>query len=367
MILHLKRKSLQSRIGDDNVLATINFIIPNSLAHLGKLDDAMKYAQDGLDFARRKNDRIAEARSLTALGLVALEVEGPSAAYEYQKEALAIAKNEKDRLLEAAILENIANAVGLSQGDYHAAQDYFEQAMRIYSEYGNLTGKGHVIANLGWVAGILGDYSAAMNYYEQALTISRQLGSRMETMITYVNLSSTASAQGLVNDALKWAQTALDLSTRIGDTISEAWAYYCLGLAELIGQQFDKAVISYKKSIEIRTALNAFPLIIESRAGLVDAYWGLGDQVSAEKEAEQIIQYMEKDKSFEGAEEPLRIYLALYNHLVKQKDPRATVVLQNAKQLLDAQVSKLRSDEARRMFVQNVPWRRAIHEIVAQG
>ena len=52
---------------------------------------------------------------------------------------------------------------------------------------------------------------------------------------------------------------------------------------------------------------------------------------------------------------------------MKQKDPRATVVLQNAKQLLGAQVSKLRSDEARRMFVQNVPWRRAIYELADQG
>ena len=358
-----KVKELAEQIGDDNVLVAINFIIPNSLAHLGKLNEAMKYAQGGLDFARRKNDHLAEARSLTTLGLVALEVDGPTAAYEYQKQALEIARNEKDRILEATILENIANAVGLSQGDYHAAHDYFEQAMLIYTEYGNLSGKGHVMANLGWVAGILGDYSAAMNYYEQALTTSRQLGSRMETMVTYVNLSSTASAQSLVSDALKWAQTALDLSTKLGDTIGEAWAYYCLGLAELIGQQFDKSVLSYKKSIEIRTALNAFPLIVESRAGLVDAYWGLGDQLSAEEEAEKIIQYMEKDRSFEGAEEPLRIYLALYNHLIKRKDPRVTVVLQNAKQLLNTQVSKLRSDEARRMFVQNVPWRRAIHEL----
>ena len=109
--------------------------------------------------------------------------------------------------------------------------------------------------------------------------------------------------------------------------------------------------------------MNAFPLIVESRAGLVDAYWGLDDQLSAEEEAGKIIQYMEKDRSFEGAEDPLRIYLALYNHLIKQEDTRATVVLQNAKQLLDTQVSKLRSDEARRMFVQNVPWRRAINEL----
>jgi len=272
----------------------------------------------------------------------------------------------KDRILEATVLENIANAVGLSQGDFHAAHDYFEQAMLIYGEYGNLSGKGHVMVNLGWVASIVGDYAAAMNYYEQALVISRQLDSRMETMFTYINLSSAASAQNLMGDALKWAQTAHKLSLKIGDKIGEAWAFYCQGLAELLGRQFEKAIASFTKSVEIRTVLNALSLIAESRAGLVNAYWGLGDQVSAQKEAEKIIQHMEKDKSFEGAEEPLRIYLAVYNHLSKQKDPRAGVVLQNAKQLLNAQVSKLKSDQARRMFVENVPWRRAINELSVQ-
>jgi len=35
--------------------------------------------------------------------------------------------------------------------------------------------------------------------------------------------------------------------------------------------------------------------------------------------------------------------------------------LQNAIQLLNTQVSKLRSEDARRMYVENVPWR---HEIL---
>jgi hypothetical protein len=31
-------------------------------------------------------------------------------------------------------------------------------------------------------------------------------------------------------------------------------------------------------------------------------------------------------------------------------------------ELMSGQVSKLRSDEARRMFVENVPWRRALQQ-----
>lgn len=363
----LKARTLAEKIGEDNILFAVNLVIPNAYAHIGRLEDAVKFAQAGLDFSRVKKDKAAEAQSLTVLGLVTLEVDGPSAAFNYQMAALEISRMKHNRIMEAKILENLANTVGLAQGDFHGARDYFEQTMQIYGEYGDLSGKGHVMVNLGWVAGMLGDYTAGLSYYEQALVILRQMGSRMEEMFTFVNMSVAASAQVRVDDARTWAQTALELSLKIGDPIGEGWAYYCLGLAELQAEQFTNAISYFSKSIDIRVALKAFPLIAESQAGLLNSYIGIGDQVSAQKISEIIIQYMEKDQVFEGAEEPLRIYLALYNYLEKQKDPRALIVLQNAKQLLSTQVSKLRSNEAQLMFVENVPWRRMIAQAVQEN
>jgi hypothetical protein len=80
-----------------------------------------------------------------------------------------------------------------------------------------------------------------------------------------------------------------------------------------------------------------------------------------------VLEYMNTDKTFEGAEEPLRMLLTVYQGLQEIKDPRAAIVLQNAIQLLNAQVSKLSSEEARRMYVENVPWRRAITLIAEEN
>jgi hypothetical protein len=121
-------------------------------------------------------------------------------------------------------------------------------------------------------------------------------------------------------------------------------------------------VNAFLRSIEIRAETNAAILIIESRGGLCEAYLGMQEQAAAEKEAEFVFQSMENDPSFEGAEEPLRIYLSLLTYLEKIKDPRAAAVLQNAIGLMNGQVLKLRSDESRRMFVENVPWRRALQQ-----
>ena len=102
--------------------------------------------------------------------------------------------------------------------------------------------------------------------------------------------------------------------------------------------------------------------MIEARAGLALAYAGVKNQEAAIKEAEEILKYMGKNKTFEGAEEPLRVYHSLYTILKERKEPRAKSVLENANKLLDRQVANLHSEEAQRIFVDNVPWRRALRQ-----
>ena len=348
---------------DNETLLATYLVLPNSLLRVGRADEALQYAKEGLKFAQGINNRSGEGSALSILGLVSLETENPTIAMEYQKQALIIAQELNDRYLEAKVLNNLANTVWLSQGDFSTARSYFEQAYSISHELGNLNGKGITLSNLGWLTGILGDYPAAINYYEQALTILRGIGNRSQEIYTCINLSATAGGQGNAQEAVKWAQDALELSTKLGDQTGDAWAYFYLGYAYLLKDEFKEAVQSFLKSIEIRLEIKAPVLVIEARAGLIRTYLRMGDQVSAQIEAEHVLQYMDRNRSFEGAEEPLRIFLAVYQALEKTKDARVSVVIQNAMQLLNAQVSKLNSEEARHMYVENVPWRRAIRQI----
>ena len=280
----------------------------------------------------------------------------------YQEQALVIAREIKNKYLEAMTLNNLANTVGLSQGDFFTAKNYFEQAYSISRELGNLNGNGIALLNLGWLTGILGDYPAAISCYEQALSIFREIGVRSQEMLVYINISAVMGAQGDADNSLKWAKQALELSTGIDDPSGEGWAYFYLGYAHLLNKKYTDSADAFLTSIQIRTALNADILAVEARAGLIHVYLEIGDQVLADNEAEQVLQYMENNMSFEGAEEPLRIFLAVHQVLEKKEDPRAHVVLQNAIQLLNTQVSKLPSEEARRMYVENVPWRRAVQK-----
>ncbi|MBK8823314.1 MAG: tetratricopeptide repeat protein [Anaerolineales bacterium] len=360
----LRAKDFAEAAHDDDLLLAIYLVLPNAFLRTGKGSDALQYAKDALAFAVKTKTRRGEGSTLTSLGLVSLETENPTIAMQYHEQALAIAREVKDRYLEAKALNNLANTVGLSQGDFSTARDYFEQAYFIFQELGYVSGKGLALTNLGWLTGLLGDYSASTAYHEQTLIISREIGNRSMEMCTYINLSAAAGGQGHAQDALKWAQKALEFSTKTGDRLGDSWAYFYLGYACILNAKYDDAVQMFLKSIEIRLEINTPVLIAESHAGLINAYLKTGNEVLAQKEAEQVLQYMQINPQFEGAEEPLRIYLAVFQVLDKTKDLRSNVVLQNAKQLLNTQVSKLRSEEARRMYVENVPWRRDLYKLI---
>ena len=350
---------------DDATLLATYMVMQTALLHTGQTGEAMRQARSALGFAKQIHDRRGESVALTMLGLIAVESEGPATARLYHEQALLISREVKDRYLEAKILNNLANVV-VSLGDFPAAQDYYSQSLSIFQEHGDLSGRGLIMLNLGWLAGILGDYPAAMGYYEQALPISRKVGNRMEEMYTYINLSAAEIAQSHADEAFGWIEKAFEFSASIGERTAEGWAYFYSGHAHLVKNNYDAAEQAFLKSIEIRTQVGAPVLTMESRSGLCETYLKSGNQGAAKSEAGQIVEYIEKNRTLEGMEEPLRAFLSVINVFDETEDLRAEVVLQYAVQLLEAQVSKLHSEEARRKFVDDVSWRRRIRQLAKE-
>lgn len=97
-------------------------------------------------------------------------------------------------------------------------------------------------------------------------------------------------------------------------------------------------------------------------AGLIQTLLIKDDLAAAMAETEKIISFLEDGGTLEGTEEPLRVYYACFLALEKAQDPRAHDILHRAVQLLKAHVSKLKDEGSRQMYVQKVPWRRAMQE-----
>ncbi len=332
---------------------------PLALLRLGQLQDAMQKVRQGLNLARRFGLRKQQGYLANSAGLIALEQKNPTSAFQFLEEARLIAQETGNHDLEAKALNNLANAAGFVLGDYVSAQAYYQQIHSLVRERGDRLSENIVLGNLGWVAGMMGDFDAAHSYQQQALSLARQLGNRYMQTYALLNLSATMIAQKCARDALRYARQAHAVAAELGETSLQAWAFFYQGHAALLQGDIPLASTMFQRSAAIREALEQPGLWVEAVAGLAQAALVANDLLLARQHVEVILSRLENDKP-EGMEEPLRVYWVVYQILEQTKDPRADGVLHTATQLLEVQLSKFPEKAARRRYVDNFPWRRAL-------
>ena len=106
---------------------------------------------------------------------------------------------------------------------------------------------------------------------------------------------------------------------------------------------------------------------MESLAGLAQVELVKNNPAVALAFVEKILSNLKEGGNLEGTEEPLRVYLIVYLTLVKNQDMRASQVLEDAHSLLRDLVSKIKEQSHKKMFIQNVPWRREIEGLWLQN
>jgi predicted ATPase/class 3 adenylate cyclase len=331
-----------------------------ALFRLGRLDEAMQRAQETLERNRAARNRKEEARALNSIGLIALEHKDPTTAQKYLLRGLAIAREIKDPGLEHRTLNNLALSEGSVNGNYALAHEYYEKSYKIAHDIGDRVAEGVALANLGFSAGMQGDFVAARSYHEQALYVAREIGNRYQETYTLINLSAVVGIQNEAGSALQYAQQALELAEKLSERAGEAWALLYMGHAYLLQNELHLAQTTYRKSVHIRDELGQPSLSMEPIAGLVEICLRENNLEAAAHEVEKILKFLESGSALDGTDEPLRVYYACYLFLEKKGDPRTKQILQSAKNLLEAQVSKFSDQAARKRYVENIPWRRAI-------
>jgi tetratricopeptide (TPR) repeat protein len=209
---------------------------------------------------------------------------------------------------------------------------------------------------------MLGDFPSARSYHERAILLAREVGHVYLETYTLINLSANAGVTNEPQASLNYAEKALELSYKAGDRSGEAWSLLYMGYAYLLLFDLPRAADAFQRAMLIRDELGQPGMKVEALAGLIQTYLEKGDGSSALRETENILSYLEQGGTLEGAEAPLRIYYACFLTLKKTGDLRSQNVLRAAVQLLETQVSKLRSEASRRRYVENVPWRHALRQ-----
>jgi len=256
-----------------------------------------------------------------------------------------------------AMLESSVN------GNYALAQQYYEVCRELAHKVGDRYMEAGALGNLGFVMGAQGDLDLARSYHEQCLMLVRESEDVNQELFTLVNLSAIHSIQGDVDLALQTASRAGEIAKAISERSGEAWAELYMGHAYLLLGEVENAQVAYQNSIAIREELKQPSLSMEPLAGMVESYLQENNLDAASQVVEQILAFLGAGSSLDGTDEPLRVYYACYTLLQKKQDPRATQVLQTAKNTIETHLAHLQDDIARKRYVENIPWRRAIYEL----
>jgi tetratricopeptide (TPR) repeat protein len=335
------------------------------LLRLGRLDDAMPLALETLEIARGSGDRRQLGRVLAQVGFAAFEQSEPAAAGEYLYEALQIASELNDRKLQTRVFLNLAMFETGVHGDLGKAAGYYHKTIQVAREIGDRSSESKALGNLGFVAGLRGDFQEAISYLEKALIAAREMGENYHQILLLVNLSANAGIQDQPKLAAEYAGQAIALAQQVGERSGEAWGWMYLGYAQLAMDQVEPARTAFEQSVQIRQEMGQASLSMEPLAGLVEVGMRTGDLELAASITEKILGHLQSGGTLNGTDEPLRIYYSCYRLLEKKQDPRSTQVLQDALQMLDAQLAKLHDERARQMYVENVPWRLALRRAAA--
>jgi CHAT domain-containing protein/Tfp pilus assembly protein PilF len=190
-------------------------------AQQGKPQQAIETFQEALKLARQLKNRSLQATTLNNIGLVYSDIGQPQEALKYLQQALPIRREVGDRSGEVITLSNIG-AVYRYIGQPQETLKYFQQALPIAREIGDRSGEATTLNSIGLVYRDIGQPQEALKYYQQALPIRREIkdGSGEATILNSIGLVHRDIGQ--LQEALKYLQQALTIRREVVDRSGEA-------------------------------------------------------------------------------------------------------------------------------------------------
>lgn len=332
-------------------------------AQQGQPDAARGYWEQTLTLCRLQGDQFTAHKPLNNLGLLAWMQNDLVQAQNFYEQSLAICRTVGYREGEASLLNNLG-LIAIDRGNYGASKGYFEQALQLNRKLGNRWLEALALDNLGLVSRMLGSYEKAQAYFEQALRLNRELGNRVEEIRCLSNASLLYHQQQAQQTAREAAEQAVLGAQELGERSIEgdALTYWGHALAAL-GER-EAARDAYQKALALRSELGEVVRSQVPRAGLIELALSEGNLPIARGHADAVLAFLET-QTLDGAEEPFRIYWAVYRALQAEEDSRASMILAQAHARLQSQAAVLPDEDTRRIFLEAVASHRAISAAAA--
>ncbi|MEV4361121.1 LuxR C-terminal-related transcriptional regulator [Nonomuraea sp. NPDC049625] len=214
--LALAEESL-AEITTDNTFArcVIHSLIVVVLLRMGRPEDAVHHADEGLALALRSGDAWNQAAGLAGLSAVALTRGRLREAQRHGEEALARAREHGHRWIMARTATQLGS-VAEFRGDLVTAKAHYEMVVPWLRELGSDLDLSRALARVGRVTAMLHEFAAAREWLAASLALGRETGQRHGVALCLVGLSMLAECEGDLEGAVLAAGAAVRLRESIG-------------------------------------------------------------------------------------------------------------------------------------------------------
>jgi predicted ATPase/DNA-binding CsgD family transcriptional regulator len=185
------------------------------LLRMGRIDEALHHAEEGLALATSSGDTWNQAAGLAGLSAVALTRGRLREAQRHGEEALARARAHGHRWIMARTAAQLG-AVAEARGDLVTAQAQYELAVPWLRELGSDLELARCLARIGRVAAMLHEFGTARERLAASLALGRATGQRQGVARCLVGLSVLAEYEGDLEGAVLAAAAAATLRESIG-------------------------------------------------------------------------------------------------------------------------------------------------------
>ena len=314
--------------------------------------------EQSLTLAEAAGDQAQICATLNTLGAVVADQGHYRSARDYLERSSITARTTGNRRMEGYALADLA-AITDEQGQTATALTYLEPCLTAARALGDRWLEGRICGNGGFMHYKLGNYAAARTYSEQSLALATAIDDLQQLAHTYGNLGLTALAQGDHADAGTSFQQSLALAERLDDRVLTGQARRGLGNVALAQGDLAAAAHAFELSAAHVREVGIPALIAEPLAGLARVALAQGDAVRSLALIEEVLTHLETG-TLDGAEEPMVVYLACYQTMRANADPRAPALLARARSELLARAAQITDPAARQMFLEQVAAHRGL-------
>ncbi|MEY2473893.1 MAG: hypothetical protein QOK28_3222 [Actinomycetota bacterium] len=183
---------------------------------LGRLDEAAKHLEAGLELASAEGDRLAVAQFQSSLSAVVYEHDY---AIELLKGALANFEEVGERRAVASALYDIASHA-LRLGDLDEGARRLEESLALMKEFGDVRAVARVEHAIGTIAYAQERFDVAEKAFTECLASFRSLQDRWGETDAIGALAAVAEARGNAAAAVQLYEEAIDIAREVGETSS---------------------------------------------------------------------------------------------------------------------------------------------------